>query len=41
VESSTQFSSPPSSASQLDETGRALAADMMVHYEAMAEFKLS
>jgi hypothetical protein len=41
VESSTQFSSPPSSASQLDETGRALAADMMVHYEAMAAFKLS
>ena len=40
VESSTQFSSPPSSASQLDETDRALAADMMVHYEAMAAFKL-
>ena len=41
VESSTQFSSPPSSASQLDETDRALAADMMVHFEAMAAFKLS
>ena len=41
VESSTQFSSPPSSASQLDETDHALAADMMVHYEAMAVFKLS
>jgi hypothetical protein len=41
VESSTQFSSPPSSAPELDETGRALAADMMAHYEAMAVFKLS
>ena len=41
VESSTQFSSPPSSAPQLDETDRALAEDMMVHYEAMAAFKLS
>ena len=26
---------------QLDETDRALAADMMVHFEAMAAFKLS
>jgi hypothetical protein len=41
VESSTQFSSPPSSSPQLDETDRALAEDMMVHYEAMAAFKLS
>jgi hypothetical protein len=41
VESSTKFSSPPSSAPQLDETDRALAADMMEHYEAMAAFKLS
>ena len=41
VESSTQFSSPPSSASQLDETDHALAADMLVHYDAMAAFKLS
>ena len=41
VESSTGFSSPPSSSPQLDETDRALAADMMLHYEAMAEFKLS
>ena len=41
VESSTQFSSPPSSAPQLDGTDRALAADMMVHFEAMAAFKLS
>ena len=41
VDLSTQFSSPPSSVPQLDETDRALAADMMVHYEAMAAFKLS
>lgn len=41
VELSTQFSSPPLSAPQLDETDRALAADMMAHYEAMAAFKLS
>ena len=41
VESSTKFSSPPSSALQLDETDRALAEDMRVHYEAMAAFKLS
>jgi len=41
VASSTQFSSPPSSAPQLDDTDRALAADMMEHYEAMAAFKLS
>ena len=41
VESSTQFSSPPLSSPQLDGTDRALAADMMVYYEAMAAFKLS
>ena len=41
VESSTQFSSPPLSSPQLDGTDRALAADMMVYYEAMAKFKLS
>jgi hypothetical protein len=41
VESSTKFSSPPSSAPPLDEMDRALAADMMEHYEAMAAFKLS
>ena len=41
VESSTKFSLPPSSSPQLDETDRALAADMMEHYEAMAAFKLS
>jgi hypothetical protein len=41
VESSTQFSSPSLSSPQLDEVDRALAADMMVHYEAMAAFKLS
>ena len=41
VESSMQFSSPPSSVTQLDAADRALAADMMVHYEAMAAFKLS
>jgi hypothetical protein len=41
VESSTQFSSPPLSSPQLDGTDRALAADMVVYYEAMAAFKLS
>lgn len=41
VESSTKFSLPPSSSPQLDETDRALAEDMMVHYEAMAAFKLA
>jgi hypothetical protein len=41
VESSTKFSSPPPSAPQLGETDRALAEDMMVHYDAMAAFKLS
>ena len=41
VESSTKFSLPLSSSPQLDETDRALAEDMMVHYEAMAAFKLA
>ena len=41
VESSTKFSLPPSSSPQLDETDRAMAEDMMVHYEAMAAFKLA
>ena len=40
VESSTQFSPPPSSLPHLDDEDRALAADMMLHYEAMAQFKL-
>jgi hypothetical protein len=40
VESSTQFSLPPSSSPELDEADLALVADMMGHYEAMARFKL-
>ena len=40
VESSTQFSLPPSS-SQLDEEDLALVIDMLGHYEAMARFKLT
>lgn len=41
VESSTRFSPPLSSSPELDEVDRALAEDMMIHYEAMARFKLS
>ncbi len=41
VESSTQFSLPPSSSPQLEEVDLALVVDMMEHFEAMARFKLT